>query len=394
MKHVYINGRFLTQPLTGVQRYARELITALDLLIQREPDTCTTWTLLCPEMSDPNLPLREIRSVTVPGLGLQLWEQSSLARAARDGVLVSLGNSGPFLHRCHFVVLHDASVFRTPGNYSFQYATTRRGLARLLARTAHIGTVSYFSQRELVEALSLRSEDIAVIPNGVDHVIRQVPDRCVLTRLGICPGKYLLCVGSLSPNKNLARAVRAFHISNALDFRMVIVGGLSTRVFKIGLPELNDNVVMAGRVSDEELVALYQEAAAFVFPSLYEGFGIPPLEAMAHGCLVLASHIEPIRETCADAAVYFNPFDIDQMAAIFEGAMTGLCDRQALVVKGKDRAAIYSWASSALALRREIYTLLSRLDSVNAIERGAYATGDAGAAVGRVAPPANHDLRG
>jgi glycosyltransferase involved in cell wall biosynthesis len=359
MNYIYINGRFLTQPLTGVQRYSRELITALDLLIQRDPETHITWTLLCPEISDINLPLRAIRCVTVRGHGLQLWEQRSLAYAARDGALVSLGNSGPFIHRRHFVVLHDASVFRTPGNYSFQYATVRRNLARLLARTAHIGTVSYFSRRELTWALNLRPEAITIIPDGVDHVINRVPDRSVLPRLDVSPGKYLLCVGSPSPNKNLVRAVRAFQICNAYDFKMVIAGGLSTKVFKRGLPELDGNVVMAGHVSDEELVALYQEAGAFVFPSVYEGFGIPPLEAMAHSCLVLASNIEPVREACADAAVYFDPIDVDKMAAVFADAMKGVFDKQALIGKGKLRAAAYSWASSALALRQQVYNMLS-----------------------------------
>jgi glycosyltransferase involved in cell wall biosynthesis len=354
---VFINGRFLTQLLTGVQRYSRELVSSLDRLIQQEPDTRTNWTLLCPERVHVNLALRAIRTVTVRGLGSHFWEQGALAYAARGGVLVSLGNSGPLCHRRHLVVIHDASVFRTPENYSWQYATAHRSLTRLLARSAHLATVSHFSQRELAELLGLRQTAIAIVPDGVDHVIGRAPDRSIVPRLGLSGSKYLLCVGSLAPNKNLARAVKAFHATNESTGKMVIVGGLSENVFRHGLPEVSDNIVIAGRVSDEELIALYQNAIAFVFPSLYEGFGIPPLEAMAHGCPVLASDIEPILEVCADAAIYFDPFNISQMATVFKQALGGAFERDRLIENGKRQTSVYNWRTSAQALQRAIYRI-------------------------------------
>ncbi len=348
---MFINGRFLTQPLTGVQRYCRELVRSLDRLLQEEDGAGRRWTLLQPEGAGSSLPLRAMHTLTVGGPGGHMWEQGALAYAARDGVLLSLGNSGPVCHRRHLVVIHDAAVFRTPENYSWRYAAAHRACARLLAHTAHLATVSRFSQQELAELLNLHRATIAIVPNGVDHVLGHRPDPSILSQLGISGSKYLLCVGSLSPNKNIIRAVKAFHAVRGLRAKMVIVGGSAPNVYRRTAPELGRHVLVAERVSDEELVALYQGATALVFPSLYEGFGIPPLEAMAHGCLVLASDIEPLREVCAGAAAYFNPLDIGEMEALFARVLVGFLCRNALVEEGKRRLALYTWQSSAQMLR-------------------------------------------
>ena len=171
---VYINGRFLTQVLTGVQRYSRELIAALDLLIREQPDVDVQWVLLCPRQAV--LPqLRAIRTVAVGVLTGHLWEQTNLAHAARGGVLISLGNSGPLLHRRQLVVIHDAAIFRTPENYGRPYRVAHRTLTRLLSRTAHLATVSHFSQQELAEILRLSPEVIAVVPDGVSHMDGRAP---------------------------------------------------------------------------------------------------------------------------------------------------------------------------------------------------------------------------
>jgi glycosyltransferase involved in cell wall biosynthesis len=354
VRSVFINGRFLTQPLTGVQRYCRELVTSLDRLIQQESDPRTSWSLLCPKGADANLSLRAIRTLTVGGAAGQMWEQGALAYAARAGVLVSLGNSGPLCHRRHLVVLHDAAVFRTPENYSWRYAAGHRTLARLLSRTARLATVSHFSQRELAEALKVSQAAIAVVPNGADHIMRRPADPSILYRLGLAAGKYLLYVGSLTRNKNLARAVQAFQAIAEVPAKMVVVGGSATHVYRKNAPAPNDHLIMLNRASDEELIALYRSAAALVFPSIYEGFGIPPLEAMAHGCLVLASDIEPVRECCASAAVYFNPFDVGEMAALFRQVLTGDLRRDAFSEEAKRRVETYNWQSSARILRRVI----------------------------------------
>jgi glycosyltransferase involved in cell wall biosynthesis len=355
---VFINGRFLAQPLTGVQRYCRELVTSLDRLIQEEADSGLSWRLLYPKGVAVDISLQAIRPIMTGCAHGQIWEQTALPYAARNGILVSLGNSGPLCHRRHLVVIHDASVFRTPDNYGWRYATAHRALSRLLAHTAYLGTVSHFSRRELAALLNLESSMIDIVPNGADHVGGRASDPSILENLGLVGRKYLLCVGSLSPNKNLGRAVAAFHLANRPWSKMVIVGGIADNVYRQGKPHLDEHILHAGRVSDEQLIALYRNAVALVFPSVYEGFGIPPLEAMAQGCPVLASAIEPVQEVCADAATYFNPFDCGDMAAKFCLALDGGLSRKELIEKGLQRISLYSWRSSGQALRRIIDRLV------------------------------------
>ena len=138
------------------------------------------------------------------------------------------------------------------------------------------------------------------------------------------------------------------------------VGGLATNVFKQSVSVLGEHIVLAGRVPDDELQELYQHAVALIFPSIYEGFGLPPLEAMAHGCVVLASNIRPVREACAEAAVYFDPFDTEQMARVFRQALSGTLNRGGLVENGKRQASLYTWKGSAEALRHTVYKLFDK----------------------------------
>jgi glycosyltransferase involved in cell wall biosynthesis len=170
----------------------------------------------------------------------------------------------------------------------------------------------------------------------------------------------LLYVGSLAPNKNLPRAVEAFELVRQPDEKLVIVGSVATNVFKQSIPVAGEHIVLAGRVSDDELKTLYRHAVALIFPSIYEGFGLPPLEAMANGCVVLASNIEPVREVCAEAAVYFDPFAPEQIASVFRQALSGTLDRARLVRAGRQRASLYTWQASAEALRCTVYKILDK----------------------------------
>lgn len=305
--------------------------------------------------------MQAIRPVTIGGPVGHFWEQTVLAHAARSGVLVSLGNSGPLLHPRQLVVIHDAAVFRTPENYGRLYRVVHRTLMRLLSRGAHLATVSRFSQEELAEILGLSPDAIAIIPDGVALVDDRARRSSTPSRIVLNGSKYLLCVGSLAPNKNLIRAIEAFRAIRRAGEKLVIVGGMAVNVFKHDLPVVVDeHIILAGRVSDEELQALYQHAEALIFPSIYEGFGLPPLEAMAHGCLVLASNIKPVREACAEAALYFDPYDTAQMASTFRKALSGPLDRARLIENGKRRVSLYTWTASAEALRQTVYEIVEQ----------------------------------
>ncbi len=340
---VFINGRFLTQPLSGVQRYGRELVRALD----RRAGAGSRYVLLTPEGADASsLALRSIPVRAAPGGGGHLWEQTALSWAARRGRLLSPGGSGPILHPRHHVVIHDAAVFRRPEHFHPAYAAFHRALGRSLARRAALATVSRFSREELAEVLGRSASTIAVLPNGADHLGRAAPDANVLAALNLVDRPYVVALGNLAPNKNLAVIRRALDRLPDADLRLVLIGGRVGAVFGTTAEAPDPRLVFAGRRSDREVAALLRSARALVFPSLYEGFGIPPLEAFAHDCPVIASDIPAVREVCGDAPDYFEPHD-DATLTNYLAALLSSPAAADRLAQGRARLTLYRWDETA-----------------------------------------------
>ncbi|MFN3878723.1 MAG: glycosyltransferase family 4 protein [Brevundimonas sp.] len=281
----------------------------------------------------------------MPGGRGHLWEQTALAWTARHGRLLSLGGSGPVLHPRQIVVIHDAAVFRHPEHFRRGYAAFHRILGRLLARQARLATVSDFSRRELAAVLNLPPADITVAPNSADHLGAVTPDPAVIDSLDLTDHPYFVALGNLTPNKNLAVALRALaHLADP-TVRLVMIGARPPAIFDQPTIQPDPRLTFAGRRSDAEIAALLRSARGLIFPSLYEGFGIPQLEAFVHGCPVIASDIAATREVCADAALYFAPHDDATLA----GHMTRLLTATdpARRDAGLRRAERYSWSRSA-----------------------------------------------
>lgn len=350
----FINGRFLSQKLTGVQRYAAEIVRAVDRLLSCEQCPAelrgAEWQLLVPPDAGETIAFDNIEVRTIGRLSGHAWDQIDLPRAAAGGKLISLANSGPVLHHDHIVVIHDAQVFRRPDFFSWRYLAAHRTMDRLLARRATIATVSDFSRRELAAVLDLSTSAIPVFPNSAEHFAETVPDFGILDRLRLATGRYFLFVGSRTKNKNLSVAIRATQMLDRPDVPLVIVGGDNSKIFQDNANESSDGLIVAGRLTDGEIAALYARALAFVFPSLYEGFGVPPLEAMLFGCPVIASTADAVRETCGDAAAYFDANDAEalrqrMLERLTTGAVSDVERR-----KQQDRLAMFSWSRSANAL--------------------------------------------
>ena len=350
----FINGRFLSQKITGVQRYAAEMVKAIDALLASEhiaaPLRNADWQLLTPADASESLDLDRIKIRTVGRLRGHAWDQIDLARAAAGGRLISLANSGPVFHRDHIVVIHDAQVFRRPDFFNWRYLTAHRTMGRLLARHAAIATVSGFSRRELAEVLNLSASRIPVFPNSAEHFAATKPDPGILARLGVQPHRFFLFVGSKTKNKNLSVAIRAVQLLERADVPLVIVGGDNSKVFQDNSGQGVSGLLLAGRLTDSEIAALYAHASAFVFPSLYEGFGVPPLEAMIFGCPVIASTADAVVETCGDAAAYFDANDAEALKQLMlERLATGAISEQERR-RQQERVAFYSWQKSAKSL--------------------------------------------
>jgi glycosyltransferase involved in cell wall biosynthesis len=335
---LFINGRFAVQPLSGVQRFAVEIAGALQASDAR-------YALLTPPGGSGCWPgAREVGRWTGQG-----WEQMDLPRAVVGGLLINLGNTGPVLARRQIVVIHDAGVFSTPQAYSQRFRLWYKFLqAALIRRGAAIITVSEFSRQEILRHLPARPAQVRVIPEGADHMRRTGTDPGILAEHGLEPGRFVLGVGTAAEHKNLSALGLLAQRLHERGTPLVLAGGMGGAAFQaVQLPQLARYI---GRVSDAQLKTLYQNAGCFVFPSRYEGFGLPPVEAMACGCPVVAADILALRETCAGAVQFCDPDSPEDIATQVLAVLDSPARRQELREAGQARAALFTWARAAAAL--------------------------------------------
>ncbi len=356
---IYVNGRFLTMPITGVQRYAIELMNALDDILQEgSPNPGVAVACLVPPNCIVKPGWKNIDIKTVGRLTGNLWEQIDLPWHARDGLLFSPANIGPYFHKNQVVTVHDASVFAFPQAYSLAFRLKYRLIYRRLAKIARtIITISRFSQGELMRYCRFPEERMAVIAHGSEHLERLIPDGSVLDRYGIRERSYFLGVGSWSRHKNFDSLVDAFQLLKQDDLKLALVGVESKRVFRSYRKDIPANTIRLGYVRDGELKALYQHAIALVFPSKYEGFGLPVLEAMAAGCPVICARSSSLPEVGGDAVLYFDPDEIHELSHRMRELLDSESLRGDLRLKGKIQSRKFSWKETA----RRTWEILSGL---------------------------------
>ncbi len=221
-------------------------------------------------------------------------------------------------------------------------------LAAIRQRAEKVITVSKFTASELERLGRIPRSKMTTIYEGVDASWSKIERRASPR-----PKPYLLYVGLVKPHKNLLGLMKAFEkLTENLPHDLVVVGDRDKIVTRDEesvrfSAKLGDRVVFTGRVSDDALEQYMANAAALVFPSFYEGFGLPPLEAMACGCPVVSSNAASMPEVCGDAALYFDPGNVDDMAAQIQRCVADESLRTQMILKGKLRAASFSWDSCA-----------------------------------------------
>jgi glycosyltransferase involved in cell wall biosynthesis len=280
-----------------------------------------------------------------------VWEQIDLPRRASSGVLVNLGNAAPVFARRQLIVIHDTATMSFPAAYSWKFRAWTRMMQRAVLRMgARVVTVSEFARQEISKHLGVPLKSICVIGEGADHMARMTPDPTVLARFHLKPGGFVLAVGNLAAHKNIAVLGATAKALAAMDIEMVVAGADNKALFRNGGIIPPEPARYIGRVTDEELRALYEAARCFVFPSLYEGFGLPAVEAMACGCPVVVSDLPVFREVCGDAACYVDPQSGQAVAA-------GVCalaldDTRATCLRYAGLAQIHelTWERSAATL--------------------------------------------
>jgi len=333
LRKAVINTRNLSSTLSGVQRYTIELLDRLQ-------------GKLCPIA--PEIPLH--------GFLGHAWEQMILPVRLKGNLLFSPSNTGPLAVEKQVVTIHDIIPLEYPEWFNLRFAKWYQFLIpRLVHKAQKIIAVSEFTKSRICDVTSVEPGKIVVVHNGIDGRFRQRSEEEIVRAkeaLGILNFKYLLSVATIEPRKNLQRLLEAWSVacSNLPQDVWLVVAGAKGKdiIFKnASLKKLPPRVYMPGHVPDEHLPALYSGALASIYVSLYEGFGLPPLEAMACGTPVLTSNVASIPEVVGDAALTVDPYDID---AIAEGIKRLVEDdnlRRELSQKGLARAKLFHWDRTA-----------------------------------------------
>lgn len=233
-------------------------------------------------------------------------------------------------------------------------------LSKALRKSQIVFTVSNFTLSEMKKYKLPALEKVKVIHNGASYKNT--------VKTGDNMGQYILFVGNVKPHKNIKRLVAAYkilHTRHKIILPLVIVG--ETEKFITGLPGFRDEIYdsswgkwikFTGRVSADELIATYRKAAILVLPSLYEGFGLPPLEAMACGCPVVVSQAASLPEVCGDAALYCDPLNVDDIASKIHEVLSDNTLRKTLITRGYDRVNKFDWNVTAQKYVEYIESLL------------------------------------
>ena len=357
----------LTEPRAGVGHYTYELARALAGAapeFEFELVYPSSYPAVNLEEREP-LPsnLKETR-VAVGAVGRRWWSAGLPRYAARRGLRLFHGTNYEvplWGGATRVLTVHDLSLLSHPETHERRRVWRARQRLPLMARAADaVITPTEAVRREVCSRLRVVPSKVFAVHEAARECFRPMDKREaaeVLRELGIGDSEFLLAVGTIEPRKNLAALVRAFEEvlreRPASGLRLVVAGGrgwLSGPLFEsIEKSPAQGRVVLAGYVSDEQLRALYSTCAAFVYPSLYEGFGLPPLEAMSCGAPVLAGDTPAVAEVSGNGARLFDPRDASQLARTLLELLDDKPARRALSAAGLRRAAHFSWQHTARA---------------------------------------------
>lgn len=356
--NVYINGRFLEYNLTGVVRYSMAVLEEVDKLLNNDKYKFLKICLLLP----PNVNyINRYENIEVKNVGTHngaYWEQWEILHYAKDGWMLSLASTGPILKRKQIIVMHDAKMARkwkSDASFKQRYFLFFMGL--ILGKTLKkIITISQYAKTELKQYFYIKPSKIIVAYEGYEHILKIEEDKNTLDKYSLNKKQYILAVGGGSAKNNIL-TVKAMQLINKKNIKLVLTGNIPINVL-IKLKSY-ENVKLIGRVSDEELVSLYKNALCLCFPSVAEGFGIPPVEAMALDCPVIVSDRDSLPEVCGKAALYCNPNDVNSLAKQLNLIIANKNVEKQLIEEGRKNIKRFSWKKTAEMILDEMLKVIN-----------------------------------
>lgn len=368
-----INGRFLAAKRTGVQRAAYNLIRALVTVDRTNEYVLFTSEdqLRNPDWQFDNVKIVPSRIREGESFRNHFWEQFTLPRLAKRyavDILHSPANLAPLFYRGRSVIhIHDLCFAVNPQWYSFSFRTLYNlVIPRLARRAAKVITNSNNSRNDLLQFFDLSADRVSQVYWAVDELFMQdtqskaTPEKASDWYLN----DYILYVGSLEPRKNIGTLLEAYErlrVDNPhIKTKLVLIGGESPVFAEVRLKvkRFKEDVLFKGFVNDHVLRDFYRNASLFVYPSLYEGFGLPPLEAMASGVPVVTTMTSSIPEVVGDAALMVSPYDTKQLAETMARALGDSELRETLKARGREQVRKFNWyrvARNTLAVFHEVY---------------------------------------
>jgi glycosyltransferase involved in cell wall biosynthesis len=338
MSELVVNGRFRTQAMTGIQRVGKALTARLrtpHVVIQPDGHGC--------------------------GMAGHAWEQLVLPIKAKGRLIWGPCNTGPIMAASQILTMHGAAVLDHPEWFSPSFARLNRRLWPVLAKRAlRIVTVSHFSKGRISQALDVPPKKIDVIWNGVDENFKPAPRAAIdsaTASVGIANRPYFATLSTIEPRKNLKLVLRAWTRAKPYlptGMVLLVIGGQGSKAV-FSKSEMDDRasdegVVFSGYVAEEMLPPLLSGACGVLYPSVYEGFGLPVLEAMACGVAAITTRLTSLPEVGGDVALYVDPEDPEDLARTLINLANSEDLRRERSAMGLQRAGLFTWDQAAASM--------------------------------------------
>ncbi|SDU24194.1 Glycosyltransferase involved in cell wall bisynthesis [Polaribacter sp. Hel1_33_78] len=337
---IVINARFLTQNTTGVQRYAIEICN-------RFPKEIKNKKIVFVAPKGHLMNKNKLNTYDVKQFGSfkgHLWEQIDLINFLKKNnnpILLNFGGIGPVYYKNKITYVHDLAFKYYPETFSYLFQKAYNIFVPISARNAlRVITVSNYVKKDIETHFKINNTEVVYCAQS-NH----------FKNLSLKREKIILAVSSLDPRKNFNRIINAYQQLDT-DYKLYFVGAKSKSFSEININKesANENIIFTGYLNDNDLIKLYNRASIFIYASLFEGFGMPPLEAQACGCPCIVSNKTSLPEVYLDSVEYCEPESIESIKDKLEFLINNKERRDELVKKGHKNTSRFSWDMSAKKL--------------------------------------------